>query len=314
MPPAAVSTSLNDPRQGGEWTFLQTVKNHLIYAAARTSLLLLVPLPARALRALGSALGVLVYVLGITARRVALHNLARVYPDLTPNQRRSLARRVYRRLGAYLGTTVGQLLRPDRFVALAFEEGSREILEEAGREGRGVLFASAHLGPWEQVAGSLVHHGFPLITLARESYDPRFMALYAKLRGGAGVKAIYRGSPSAPLQIVRTLRRGELLGVPMDLRSRVPSVMAPFLGLPASTAVGPARIALQTGAAVVVGTPVPVGSSETLVMRVIRIATVDLARGSGGEETLTRRLNDEISSRIRAFPEAWVWMHPRWSD
>ena len=76
--------------------------------------------------------------------------------------------------------------------------------------------------------------------------------------------------------------------------------------------VGPARIALRTRAPIVVGTVVPAGSTETLVIRVTRIATGDLVAGAAGEVELTRRLNDEVSSRIRAFPEGWVWMHPRW--
>jgi KDO2-lipid IV(A) lauroyltransferase len=312
MASAPPTTSPHDRREGGEWTLLQTVKNQGIYAAVRTLLLALRPLPAAWLVPLGRRLGSGLYVLGIAHKRVALDNLARVYPELTLAERRDLGARVYRRLGGYLGGAVAQLLRPGRFVAVPFEAGSREVLEEALREKRGVLFASAHLGPWEQLAGSLVRHGFPLTTLARESYDPRFMRLYDRLRGGAGVKAIYRGRATAALQIVRTLRRGELLGAPMDLRSRVPSVSAPFLGTPAASPVGPARIALRTRAPVVVGTVVPAGSGEKLVIRVTRIVTGDLIVGATGEVELTRRLNEEVGSRIRAFPEGWVWMHPRW--
>jgi KDO2-lipid IV(A) lauroyltransferase len=305
----------NDLREGKDWTILQSLKNQTIYVSVRILLLLLRPLPESWLPPLGRAVGLSLYLLGIAQRRVALENLARVYPDLTSRQRRELGARVYRRLGGYLGAAVAQLQSPHRFVPLVFEQGSRERLDDAMGEGQGVLFASAHLGPWEQLAGSLVHHGFPLTTLARESYDPRFMQLYAKLRGGGGVKAIYRGSPTAALKIVRTLRGGGLLGAPMDLRSRVPSTLAPFLGAPAKTPIGPARLALRAGAAVVVGTVVPLDPAGTkLVIRVTRIVTRDLHADVNGEETLTGRLNDEISSRIRAFPEGWVWMHPRWED
>jgi len=311
MATAPLSLPRNDPREGGRWTFAQTLKNQGIYVAVQVALFLVAPFPARWLRALGRGLGVVVYALGAAPRRIARENLARVYPQKTAAERDVLARRVYQQLGTYLGAAVAQLASAGRFIPLPFEEGSRGVLEDAVHEGRGVLFASAHLGPWEQVAGSLVHHGFPLTTLARESYDPRFMRLYARLRGGVGVKAIYRGRPSSALRIVRTLRGGGLLGAPMDLRSRVASIEAPFLGEAASTPVGPARLALRTGAAVVVGTPVA-GLSGSLAIRVTRIATHGLEPGSAGELALTTRLNDEISARIRAFPEGWVWMHPRW--
>ncbi len=314
----------HDRREGGLWTPWQAAKNHVFYVAARVVLFALRPMPTSWLRAVGAGLARVLYLAGGSPRRVALANLERAYPALSARERRVLAARTYARLGSYLGDTVAQLLHPDRFVPLAFEEGSRAVLAEAVRGGAGVVFASAHLGPWERVAGSLVHHGFPLTTLARESYDPRFTCLYERLRVGVGVRSVYRGGTSAALGVVRTLRRGGVLGVPMDLRSRVPSVNAPFLGVIAPTPVGPARIALRTGASVVVGTvvPAPCGEGEvsvravrrSLVLRVTRIHTADLRADPAGERQLTERLNDAISSRIRAFPEGWVWMHPRWES
>ncbi len=303
----------HDRREGGRWSYGQALKNHALYGAARCALFGLRPFSLGALRSLGRCLGQLVYLLGCSPRRITLENLALAYPDLSPAERDALARRVYTRLGGYLGEAVAQVQRPSQLAPLPFEDGSRDVLEAAMKEGRGVLFASAHLGPWERVASSLVHHGFPLVTLARESYDLRFAPLYEQLRGQSGVRAIYRGSPTAPLQIVRTLRHGGLLGAPMDLRSRVPSIDVPFLGIPASTPIGPARIALRTRAAVVIGTAYPAGDPETINLRVTRVPTDDLAPGDAGEAVLTGRLNDEIASRIRAFPEGWVWMHPRWA-
>ena len=97
----------------------------------------------------------------------------------------------------------------------------------------------------------------------------------------------------------------------MDLRSRVPSCDAPFLGHPALTAVGPARIALRARAAVVVGTAAP-GPDGSLVVTATRIDSSDLTRDEGGALELTRRINGELSRRILALPHAWVWMHERW--
>jgi KDO2-lipid IV(A) lauroyltransferase len=301
----------HDRRQGGGWTLPQAAKNHLLYGAAQGLLLALRLVPPRALPWLGSVLGRALYRLQI-GRRLTLENLARVYPGLASTDRDALATRTYAQLGRYLGDTLSQLYRPGDLIVIPFEDGSRQVLEEALGEGRGVLFASAHLGPWERVAGSLVRHGFSLTTLARESYDSRFLRLYDRLRAGVGVRVIYRGSQRAPVQIVRALRRGELLGAPMDLRSRVPSVHAPFLGVLSETAVGPARIALRTRAPVVVGTACR-GPSGALALQMTRIPTRDLTPGDTGERELTGRLNAELSRRILAFPEGWVWMHPRWA-
>jgi lauroyl/myristoyl acyltransferase len=100
----------------------------------------------------------------------------------------------------------------------------------------------------------------------------------------------------------------------MDLRSRVPSVVAPFLGRPASTAVGPARIALRTGAGVVVGTAAPVpGGVASALSGGLQITVTRIELGDGGASALTARINDELSRRILAMPQGWVWMHPRWT-
>jgi len=114
--------------------------------------------------------------------------------------------------------------------------------------------------------------------------------------------------------------------MPMDLRARVSCVDAPFLGYDAPTAVGPARIALRTGAAVIVGTAAPAssltrsatwpagGRSETdgMVITATRIPTSDLTAGPDAIGKLTGRINRELSHRILALPHAWPWMHERW--
>ena len=302
-----------DVREGGAWTRAQTWKNAVLYALVRVALALLVPLPARMLRAIGRGVGILAYAIFGAARRTARRNVARALPHLARPAQDALVRRAYVTLGGHLGDAIALLHPRAKLAELPFDDDARAVLDTARREGRGVVFASAHLGPWERVAATLVARGVPLTTLARGGYDPRLDALYDRLRRPRGVGVIYRGRPGAAARIVRTLRRGEVLGAPMDLRSRVPSIDAPFLGHSAPTPVGPARIALRTGAAVVVGTvaPAPDGGAR-ITMR--RIATSDLAPDREGERILTGRINRELSARILAMPGDWVWMHPRFAD
>ena len=47
-------------------------------------------------------------------------------------------------------------------------------------------------------------------------------------------------------------------------------------------------------------------------MTATRIETGDLGAGDADAQELTARINEELSRRIRAMPEAWVWMHERW--
>jgi KDO2-lipid IV(A) lauroyltransferase len=312
-----------DVREGGAWTPLQRAKNDVLWLAGAAALGLARRMTRRSLCALGRTLGRMAHAFGIRARRSALANLERALPSLDVRSRRDLVRRCFETQGELLGETVALLLPAGRPPPIPVNAEGRATLEDARREGRGVILASAHLGPWENVAGSLVAAGVPLVAVVRESYDPRFDAVYRELRLATRVRTVVRSSPRAHFEILRALRRGEVLGVPMDLRSRVPSVDVPFLGHPAPTPVGPARIALRTGAPVVVATVAPrrppsaEGRTEeygpvALEIVVTRVTTSDLPCNSAGAAELTARINAELSARILALPHAWPWMHERW--
>jgi Kdo2-lipid IVA lauroyltransferase/acyltransferase len=300
----------HDLREGGQWTALQRGKNDVLWLLARVALAAARPLPLGALRALGRALGLAAYHCVRSAQRTARENVARVFPRMGERERRDLVRRCFVSLGELLGDTVAMLGSRISLPPLRLGDDARAVIESARAEGHGVVFASAHLGPWERVAASLVAAGVPLVALARESYDPRFSQLYEKLRGGHGVRVVWRAGPGAAARILRTVRGGGVLGIPMDLRSRVPSCDAPFLGHLAPTAIGPARIALRARAAVVVGTAAP-GPDGSLIITATRIDSSGLG-GDAGALELTTRINAELSRRILAMPHGWVWMHDRW--
>jgi len=300
-----VDGDVRDLREGGRWSFAQRAKNDVLFVLAIGALAVAERLPARLLRAMGRALGLAAWALSPRLRRLALSNVARALPGMDAPARSVFVRRVYAELGVLLGDVVATLDPGRPIEPLPFLPGSRECLEAAVAEGRGVVFASAHLGPWERVAASLVQAGVPLTVVAREPYDPRLASIYRRIRDARGVRTVYRGASGAGLALVRVLRRGGVLGIPMDLASRVPSVEVPFLGTPAPTPVGPARLAIRTGAAVVVGT-VARGTDGSLALSFVRIG------GNSSEEDLTAQINEELSNRIRALPELWPWMHRRW--
>lgn len=290
-----------DLREGGQWTLAQRAKNDVIWVAVEAALAIATRLPESVLVRAGRGIGALAHALVPSARSIARANVRRAFPELDDRAVRALVRRSYRRLGERLGETVATLDVRRGIEPLPFAPGAREVLEDALAEGRGMVFASAHLGPWERVAATLVAAGLPFTAIAREAYDPRLTPIYDRLRGGRGVRVVYRAQPGAAAALLRTLRGGGILGIPMDLASRVPSVEVPFLGTPAPTPVGPAKLALRTGAAVVVGTHAAGG-----VLSASRIDTRDC-----DAVCLSARINEELSRRIRETPEEWVWMHAR---
>lgn len=305
--PSLSAVSARDLREGGRWTWGQRVKNDALYALATGALFAARKAPLGALGALGAGVGALAHLAWRSGRRVALANVARALPEASDVEQRELVRACFLRVGAYLADAVAQLDGRALLPALTIDDESLAVITEARASGQGVLLASGHIGPWERVAAAIVAHGIPLVTIAREPYDPRFASVYDALRERHGVGVIYRGHAGAPTRIVRTLRRGGVLGVPMDLATRAPSVHVPFLGHPAPTPVGPARLALRARARVVVGTFAPPWR-----VAITAVDTADLDASAEAELELLARINGELSRRVLASPESFLWMHPRW--
>jgi len=292
------------------WSRPQRRKNDFLFAAARVGLGLGLALPRTWLRPSGACLGFAAYALLGAARRATLANLALVHPELDPAARRHLARAIFRSLGQNLTDTLA-LLDPseDAGRTLAIDAASERALTDALARGRGVIYATCHLGPWERMAALLAQRGFPITTVARESYDPRFHPLvYEKLRTRRRVEVIHRGEPGAPVAIVRALRKGRVLGLLLDMPGRIATEDVTWLGLPSRIPAGAARLALRLRCPVVVGTPAP--HPEGLEIRIAKLETDDLTAGARSEAVLNQRIADALTERIRLLPTHWPWMHP----
>jgi KDO2-lipid IV(A) lauroyltransferase len=295
-----------DVREGGDWTLRQRIKNDVIYAMASAVLGAIGRVSRMRVVGCGRWLGGWVHALAGSLRRRARRNVALAFPEATPRERAAIVRASFVNLGGHVAEAFASLRSSPPL--LVFDDASQSVLREALAEGRGVILPSAHLGPWERLAATLAA-SFPLTAIVRESYDPRFDALVLAVRARAGVETIARGAPHAPTRIVRALRSGRVLGIPMDLRTRAASVVVPLLGADSPTAVGPARLALRTGAPVVVST---IEKIETEAPDLAFSVTCTRIETRGLDDVaLTGRINEELGRRIRLAREHWPWMHER---
>lgn len=298
----AGSATAADVRLGARWTIRQRLKNDLIHALIRAAIAVVARLPRRAVIAACRALGAIAYLALPRERALAR---ARLAAGTGAAVEASRVRGAFLRAGEALADTLCLLDPRERAGrTLALDPGSAAVFREALARGRGVVFVSAHLGPWERLAALLVEEGFPVATVARESYDPRLTALYDRLRAPRGVRSIYRGRPGAAAAIARELRAGRAVGFLIDLPARVPSAPAPIFGAVADVPVGAARLARARRAEVVVGTTAPGG-----LVRIDRVPTEDLPPGRAGEAALLARMAAALDARIRADPEAWLGLY-----
>lgn len=296
------SASAADLREGGVWSERQRRKNDAIHAAIQVALVAVGALPPALVALSCRLLGVLLYGL---LRRARGRVRARLSRGLGAVVRERDVLDAFVSAGALLADTLALLGRRERASrTLTMGDEARQIFRAALAEGRGVVFVTAHLGPWERMAALLVEEGFPVATVARESYDPRLTRLYERLRAPRGVRCIYRGRPGAARRVLRELSQGGAVGFLVDLPARVPALTVELFGQATAMPVGPAKIALARRAAVVVGTP---GVDSEVVLS--RVSTAALAADRAGVEELTHRLAAELTRRICATPKAWLGLY-----
>jgi len=288
----------------------RSVRAWLVLALAK----LLRLLPYGFACALGRGVGSLVFGLSGGLKRVTETNLARAFPELGAADRRRIGHDALRHLGQ-LVAEITQDLHADRHVRELVElsPASRQVLEDALAEGRGVVAATGHIGNWEIGGRRLAAEGLPLFVVSREQNAPALTRWFDRSRQRAGIGLVWRrpGQHTSDA-LVRLLEGNAIVALLCDQDARVRSVFVPFFGSLASTPRGPGELVLRTGAPLIVirmqrlpgdrhrvlvervACPPRTGDHERDVVAIVAAATAALERG------------------IREAPAEWTWFHDRW--
>ncbi|MGI6443384.1 MAG: lysophospholipid acyltransferase family protein [Synergistaceae bacterium] len=116
-----------------------------------------------------------------------------------------------------------------------------EYLREAVEDGRGVVLATAHIGNWEYGGVWCAQNGYKVNALGTDQRDDRITKLIMDLRVAGGSIAL--GKANDLRAMMKALKAGEIIAVPVDQDARLNGVLSMFLGHPASTPVGIAKLA-----------------------------------------------------------------------
>lgn len=245
-------------------------------------------------------------------KKLTLENLRRVFGDeMSPEEITATARRVYENLGvtALEFPRLPHLADGEFFRQVDCRAEDIEYLRELMRSGRGVIFASAHLGNWEMLADFGARLGLKMSVLFKPSTNPYFNRLWAGLRGRNRLIDINGGLAA----VTRRLKAGEAIALLFDENARSRGISIPFFGFPASTYKGPAFFALRAGAPILCLYFVrqPDGRHRFVIER-----TIEPERGGGLESDLERvmlEMNASLEKMIRLYPDQWNWVYKRWS-
>ena len=269
-------------------------------------------MPRGLARLLARCLAFAVYWCLCRLRRVGMRNLELALPELPPQAREKILKRVY----IHLGWQLVEFCRMTRYTAQNTSnwmrtEGLDHYLAAVARD-KGVLIVTGHLGAWE--LSSFYHSlmGHPMGMIIRKLDNRRLDAYVNGIRCLHGNFVISKDDFGRGL--LKAIHSGATVGILMDTNMTPPQgEFVPFFGIPACTGTGLAHIARQTGAAVLPGFMFWEPSERRYVLRFgpeVQIPhtedrAADILEG-------TRRCTAVIESWIRRYPDQWLWIHRRW--
>ncbi len=299
-------------------SFKKQIKARLERAAVSSLAGIILFLPHRAALALGAFLGRLLWLL---SRRKVDRGEARCVAALGLGV--TLARDIVRKSYSNMGRSAVEFIRMDKLkpnlkAVVSFE--GLDILDRALARGKGVLLIGMHLGSWELAAARMVMEGKVASTL----YTPQ------RNRGGindwilrqrsevAGLKAMVPSEGMALREAFRVLKNGYILNFMQDLDARKDGMMVPFLGLPASTAMGVVKMHNKFGSPVL---PWIIVRQDDRVHHkfIFKEILSDISDEDGNlfgvdMEKSLRMCNNVLSDFVREYPEQWTWLLDRWES
>ncbi len=269
-------------------------------------------LPDRLKGAIGAFLGTMAFRILSERRKVALSNLARVFPELPEKRREEIARQFFANLGTnFMELLVLPYLPLERYgerFGIKDPDNVREIL----KEGKGVLGLAFHYANWEIMGtiGVLVQR--EVVVLARPLKRHRLLNDYLnRLRGSTGLQIIPNAETAR--DVMRFLRDGKIVALLADQREkRSRGIAVELFGEKAMTSKGIVAIAMKTGAPVM---PVHMERRGFLRYDVVLSKPIPMDRDGDLQDLIyanTRKINAFLESLIRHRPEEWFWVHRRW--
>ncbi|MCG8468134.1 MAG: lysophospholipid acyltransferase family protein [Gemmatimonadetes bacterium] len=257
-------------------------------------------------RGVGRALGSVAYRALRLRRRIVETQISAAFPAAESSWIDTTARGCYRHFGEELAV----LARGRRAIDRALEavrgvRGTADALERSGALDGGIVVLG-HLGNWELAGGVCRRLGVRIAAVARRQgrIDRRLNAI----RRGLGIEVIDRDVSAR--RLMRRLRDGRLLALVADQHVWRGGARLDFLGRPAWTTLGPARLALAADVPLMFSALVRDGGGYQV--KTYEIERPTAAAADDAAVALTRAWLTALEREIRERPEQYFWFHRRW--
>ncbi|MDP2938561.1 MAG: lysophospholipid acyltransferase family protein [Candidatus Omnitrophota bacterium] len=283
--------------------------------ALRVCSLIIKFLPEAAVYSLADFLARVGYILAIKQRKIALESLSIAFAKEKDKIKiQDIAKLAFQNMAKGMVELIYLMERPNLIKERVKIEGKKH-LDNALKQGKGVIGVSAHFGNFPLMLLRLRQEGFKTNAIIRYARDEKIEKYFQQKRTSLGLNTIY----SQPRKVcvdksIKALRDNEFLFIPLDQNFGTGGVFVEFFGRQAATATGPVILAKRTQAPIV---PMFIIREKDNTHKIIIEPPLYIEEKEDSQKTVTfniARITKIIENYIRSYPQEWGWIHRRWKS
>ncbi len=256
---------------------------------------------------LGRSLSGIFYMLSGKRKRVTYSNIrASFCHEKSPEEIRVIARGSYTHAAQIFAELIAMTKVDARYIEKYVHVTNFERIQSAAKNPRGMILISAHFGNWELSLAVSAAKGFPLYVLARDQKLKKLNELFNKLRESKGSIVVRKGTDIK--RLIRVLKEGSSVGILADQNAGVHGELLELFGRPASTAIGPYRLAQKEGALIL---PAFIHRRKGPYHELILEEIMSIGKNDDIVPYM-EKYNRLLEKHIRQDPTQWFWMHKKW--
>jgi len=184
-----------------------------------------------------------------------------------------------------------------------------QVFEQAVTRGGGVILLGVHLGNIDLAGQIVAARGFPFAVPVERMQPERLFRRIQRLRSAFGIRVV--PTSSSPRPLLRSLRAGETVGLLCDRNVAGSGVSVSFFGRPFRASRGPAWLARNSAAEVIMACGLRRGQDFEAYL----FGPLSLRRTEDVDTDIvenTRLIMQTAEALIRRAPDQWLMFVPAW--
>ena len=234
-------------------------------------------------------------------RKVVLENLERAFPDKEKSWYNNIATRCYK---FYVEDFLDFLSFPRYFNTEKIHFNNLDILDDALKENKGVIFVSGHFGSFDKLLYGLSRKGYPLCGVAYKQNDGNADQFFKNIREKYMQRQLYKGGSSTDLKTA--LKNNEILVLLSDQDARGKGKFVNFFDIPSSTPAGAAILHKRMNSPIVFFSITQNKDQYDVDFKKIN------ASNTLNIDQIIQEYTFELENAIKKSPEQYFWFHKRW--